>query len=385
MIDNPNDDPLEKLIDELRTLLRANWLRHASVDRGQLLMMAGSLLRVEGLLDVIGSLTGSGGTFDWDGPGFIRDNFEITSGGQLKVGGVVITPLSGGRIQIGPNIVLDSQTQTITVGTKIVISAADGGKIRVIGPDGDTVLTDGEMRFPNDGRVASFGADGSGLSSSSADILVGTLLAMMRVDGGNGVTVTAESTRITGPIEAPNLTPLPSGHGYRMVVCSEEDDQLYSYAGGQGGGPGDGVFAWPYELDLVTSEFGMRQHPVTGEWSLHEGIDFGLGIANVEGTPIPAAGSGTIEIAGPYGGYGNAVVINHGIDPVYDGGGHLIQTLYGHMYQAPSVSVGQSVALGEALGGIGSTGTSTDDHLHFEVWVDGVKVNPRTFMAQHGG
>lgn len=146
--------------------------------------------------------------------------------------------------------------------------------------------------------------------------------------------------------------------------------------------PGGGGFAWPFPLNLVTSEFGPRNG------RLHAGIDFGNGAANISGTAIPASGAGTVVIAAKnnnHGGYGNAVVLDHG------NGRH---TLYGHMRFLPnggpadvSVNVGQVVAKGQRLGGIGNTGASRGLHLHFETHVGGYKWdasarNPRQMLAE---
>lgn len=131
--------------------------------------------------------------------------------------------------------------------------------------------------------------------------------------------------------------------------------------------PGGGAFSWPFALNLVTSEFGPR------DGRLHAGIDFGKGAANVSGTAIPCAGNGKVVIAAKHndhGGYGNAVVVDHG------NGRH---TLYGHMRFRPDgaadvdVNVGQVVTKGQRLGGIGQTGRSFGNHLHFETHEGGYR------------
>jgi murein DD-endopeptidase MepM/ murein hydrolase activator NlpD len=114
----------------------------------------------------------------------------------------------------------------------------------------------------------------------------------------------------------------------------------------------------------VSSEFGPR-------WGRqHEGIDFAAGT----GTPVVAAADGVVRKAEWYGGYGNAVIIDHG-------GG--VRTLYGHNSEN-TVQVGQRVRAGQTIGKVGSTGDSTGPHLHFEVQVDGKPVNPRPWLEQRG-
>jgi murein DD-endopeptidase MepM/ murein hydrolase activator NlpD len=132
-------------------------------------------------------------------------------------------------------------------------------------------------------------------------------------------------------------------------------------SGGGGGGSGNGRFIWPCNGPMV-SGFGYRTHPISGTQRMHNGVDVGCGY----GAPIVAAGSGVVVEAGWRGGYGNAVVVDHG-----DG----LATLYAHQ-SSLAVSPGQSVATGEVVGYVGSTGYSTGPHLHWEVWVNGSPVNP---------
>jgi murein DD-endopeptidase MepM/ murein hydrolase activator NlpD len=129
---------------------------------------------------------------------------------------------------------------------------------------------------------------------------------------------------------------------------------------------GNGRFIRPIAGAPITSGFGYRTDPITGQQALHAGIDFGASC----GTPIHAGGSGVVLSAGPNGGYGNATVINHG-------GG--LATLYGHQ-SAFAVSAGQTVAQGQVIGYVGSTGKSTGCHLHFEVRVNGTPVNPLGYL-----
>lgn len=119
---------------------------------------------------------------------------------------------------------------------------------------------------------------------------------------------------------------------------------------------------WPAS-GTVTSGYGAR-------WgTVHKGID----IANATGTPIWAATGGEVFHAGPFGGYGNAVLIDHG-------GG--MTTLYGHQSRI-AVSVGQQVTRGQVIGYIGSTGNSTGPHLHFEVRYRGAPQNPSKFLVSN--
>ena len=125
----------------------------------------------------------------------------------------------------------------------------------------------------------------------------------------------------------------------------------------------------------ISSEYGWRKNPVTGVNKLHAGTDF----AAPGGTPIYAAASGYVQVAGwSSGGYGNYVIIYHG--KMSDG--NTYSTLYGHM-QSVATSAGKYVKQGELIGYVGSTGNSTGNHLHLEVWKGGSKanaVNPRGYI-----
>ncbi|SNS82755.1 Peptidase family M23 [Sphingomonas laterariae] len=114
----------------------------------------------------------------------------------------------------------------------------------------------------------------------------------------------------------------------------------------------------------MTSGFGMRRHPLLGYSRLHKGQDFGAAY----GSPILAAVDGVVSFAGWHGGHGKYVKLNH------NGG---LATAYAHMSRIVAKS-GQRVAQGQVIGYVGSTGLSTGPHLHYEVYKNGVAVNPRT-------
>lgn len=129
---------------------------------------------------------------------------------------------------------------------------------------------------------------------------------------------------------------------------------------------GSGQFMWPTDSRYITSEFGGRIHPITGIYTGHTGIDIGASY----GDPVYAAESGTVILADWYGGYGYAVIIDHGSG---------ISTLYGHN-SSLSVSAGQTVSRGQVIANVGSTGWSTGPHCHFEVRVNGEYVNPMGYL-----
>jgi murein DD-endopeptidase MepM/ murein hydrolase activator NlpD len=143
--------------------------------------------------------------------------------------------------------------------------------------------------------------------------------------------------------------------------------QLHGRQAGQALVPsGHGVLAVPIPGAPITSGFGPRVHPIYGDVRMHNGIDFGAST----GTPIHAAADGVVVSAGPFGGYGNATVIDHG---------NGLATLYAHQ-SSIIVSSGQRVSRGQVIGYVGSTGFSTGPHLHFEVRVRGTPVDPMQYL-----
>lgn len=114
---------------------------------------------------------------------------------------------------------------------------------------------------------------------------------------------------------------------------------------------GNGGYPLPYAVP-ITSSYGWRSNPVTGEWLFHSGIDLGAPM----GTPVLAAKSGRVEVAGWSGGYGNLIELSH------ESSG----TRYAHLSEI-HVTPGQQIAKGQQIGLVGSTGRSTGPHLHFEI------------------
>ncbi len=129
-----------------------------------------------------------------------------------------------------------------------------------------------------------------------------------------------------------------------------------------------GIMAWPVpSCHTVSSGYGGRIHPTTGKYKFHGGLD----IPGSYGSAIVAANSGKVIWAGNRGdSYGNYVIIDHG-------GG--VSTLYGHSSKV-LVRTGQSVSRGQRIANVGSTGRSTGPHCHFEVRINGSRVNPNPYV-----
>ena len=129
-----------------------------------------------------------------------------------------------------------------------------------------------------------------------------------------------------------------------------------------------GTMQWPIPGHTkITSNYGMRTHPITGVYKLHTGVDISAGI----GTDFVAMANGVVVKAEYNGAYGNMVIIDHG-------GG--VQTLYAHGSEIV-VNVGQVVNAGDTVLKVGSTGYSTGPHAHFEVRVNGSTMNPLDYVS----
>jgi murein DD-endopeptidase MepM/ murein hydrolase activator NlpD len=150
---------------------------------------------------------------------------------------------------------------------------------------------------------------------------------------------------------------------------------------GPGPGPTDQTFDWPFPTTTVTSEYGPRNGKI------HQGIDFGIAL----GVDIPASAGGTIynNPAIYHSGFGNHVIINHGVI-----GGRQLYTLYAHMVSPADWSQGEAIEKSNIVGQVNNTGSSQGNHLHWETHIanpgggptwsnPGTHINPRTFMATY--
>ncbi len=129
-------------------------------------------------------------------------------------------------------------------------------------------------------------------------------------------------------------------------------------------------FLWPlFVQGRVTSHFGRRTHPITGDADYHTGVDIHV----PSGTAIRASQAGTVLFSGSRGGYGNTVIIKHG---------NAASSLYAHCERL-LVKRGQNVYQGQVIATVGETGRATGPHLHFEIRIDNGNVNPLAFWKNH--
>jgi murein DD-endopeptidase MepM/ murein hydrolase activator NlpD len=163
----------------------------------------------------------------------------------------------------------------------------------------------------------------------------------------------------TGPVLAATFTTGNKLHtGFRFVRNGKAE-----YFTGDGRPLKKSFIRMPIPYARLTSGFGARRHPVLGRMRMHKGVDY----AARPGTPIMAAGDARVVSAGWQGGYGNAVVLDHGRG---------YTTLYGHMSRVGKIKRGQRIAQGTVIGYVGSTGMSTGPHLHYEFRINGAHRNP---------
>ena len=157
-----------------------------------------------------------------------------------------------------------------------------------------------------------------------------------------------------------------------IILYKFGDDKNYGYFDINGKSVEKALMKTPINGARLSSSFGMRKHPILGFNKMHRGTDF----AAKAGTPIMASGSGTIMLAKWCGGGGNCVKIKH--NSTYE-------TIYAHMQAfAKGIKKGRKVKQGQIIGYVGSTGMSTGPHLHYEVIINGKKVNSQTLNLPSG-
>ena len=161
-------------------------------------------------------------------------------------------------------------------------------------------------------------------------------------------------------------------NGREISLYKFGDDKDYGYFDINGKSVEKALMKTPINGARLSSPFGMRKHPISGFNKMHQGTDF----AAPMGTPIMASGSGTVTRAKWCGGGGNCIKIKH--NSTYE-------TVYAHMKSfAKGIKVGKKVRQGQIIGYVGSTGISTGPHLHYEVIVNGKKVNSQKLKLPSG-
>ena len=175
----------------------------------------------------------------------------------------------------------------------------------------------------------------------------------------------------TVQIEDPEYLVL-SSRGTPLIYYLYSNGEFSEYFDEKGKGMTKSLMKTPINGARLSSNYGMRKHPILGYNKMHKGVDF----AAPTGTPIFAAGNGVVEFAGKNGSYGNYIRIRH--DGTY-------KTAYAHLNGfKKGVYGGVRVKQGDVIGFVGSTGRSTGPHLHYEIIVNGKQVNPSTLKLPSG-
>lgn len=158
---------------------------------------------------------------------------------------------------------------------------------------------------------------------------------------------------------------------YKQIKSESEQrikdfDKLFKYVTSQISKMNSTPRGWPV-VGYVSSPFGYRTHPFTFSYDFHSGVD----IVNNPGTEVRVTADGVVRYTGWAMGYGLCVIVDHGFG---------YTTLYGHLSQV-TVKVGDVLKKGSVIGKLGSTGTSTGPHLHYEVWEYGIPKNPMKYIS----
>jgi murein DD-endopeptidase MepM/ murein hydrolase activator NlpD len=179
---------------------------------------------------------------------------------------------------------------------------------------------------------------------------------------------TATATQITGAIDAADAAPATGDREFAELYASWRSmDRTGVVSSGTPIRSVNVPSRMPLNSATLTSDFGMRTHPVLGGRRNHKGID----LAQPTGTPVYATADGFVSKAEPFSSYGNYIQIEHGGE---------MQTRYAHL-SGYNVAAGQQVHKGDLIGFVGSTGRSTGPHLHYEVRVAGEAVDPTPYMV----
>jgi len=240
-----------------------------------------------------------------------------------------------------------------TLNLKVIPIAIDNTPLRVQGAIGSSLYRS---------------ARAAGAPAKAVESYIRTLATRMsvaRLDSDCKFDIIVKQARAaTGEVQLGNLLYAGvSGCDEKLQLMPWESDGKIEWFDGLGKGNKTGMMAMPTN-GRFSSAFGMRRHPILGYTRMHKGID----IAAPWGTPVYAATDGVVQFAGRSSGYGNFIKLNHG---------GAFGTGYGHLSRIV-VRSGQAVRKGQVIGAVGNTGMSTGPHLHYELYKNGVAVNPRS-------
>ncbi len=252
-------------------------------------------------------------------------------------------------------------TDRVEIGKPATIAGAElrwtGGVLRVALPAGGTPVPARTVIVPDGYRARTTALD-------QIDLV--RVVGPRGVIGQNGIEHRDTPTERTVPSTADPLRPrheygIASDFMWTALAAVEQ--------------PGNGTrFTVPFAWSTVTSEYGPR------DGGFHEGIDFGNPPATA-GAAIHAIGKGTVVESRYHSGWGNTIVVDHGLSQ----DGKRLESRYAHMEALSPIAVGESVTAETVLGTVGNTGNSFGAHLHLETYVDGAHIDPRAFFDTYNG
>jgi murein DD-endopeptidase MepM/ murein hydrolase activator NlpD len=210
------------------------------------------------------------------------------------------------------------------------------------------------------------------VASQLADIFAGDIDFHRALRKGDRFAVVYESLEADGEVlragRVLSAEFVNNGNTHQAFWFKEANAKEGGYYNADGISLRRAYLASPLAFSRITSTFKMRFHPILQTWRAHLGVDY----AAPTGTPVRSVGQGVVDVAGVQGGFGNVVMVKHT-------NGHT--TVYAHLSRI-NVRAGQSVAQGQTLGLVGSTGWATGPHLHFEFRVNGQHKDPLTMARQ---
>jgi murein DD-endopeptidase MepM/ murein hydrolase activator NlpD len=197
---------------------------------------------------------------------------------------------------------------------------------------------------------------------------LGALAALALTSNPAMANETATATQLTGAIDTAQAAPNSGDREFAELYASWRSMDRTGVAAPAPIASVNVPSRMPLEGATLTSDYGMRTHPVLGGRRNHKGID----LAAPSGTPVYASADGVVGKAEWFSSYGNYIQVEHGGE---------MQTRYAHL-SGYAVAAGEQVRKGQLIGYVGSTGRSTGPHLHYEVRVAGAAVDPTPYMVE---
>ena len=270
-------------------------------------------------------------------------------------------------LEINPDGAPRSAVLEVEDGLRVHAAFGANPSVRTLPPELETVVRAGEAEISSSIYAA---LDEAGMPTRFATdlelILDGTLDLRRAVTGGERLRIVWRENRLGDRVIGEPIIDFAELHlgdaRYEVLWPDDQSSDSWIYKDGSL----ERVFRQPVPGARLSSSFGLRDHPVHGGVRMHSGVDFAADL----GSPVYATQPGNVSFIGRRSGYGLMVEIEHPQD---------VRTIYAHLSATnETIEAGHEIAAGEDIGSVGSTGTSTAPHLHYEIVVDGRPVPPLT-------